>query len=41
VTRYRSKGHSTLIGDNGAIAIKDHTSGAIIFSKPGADGRAI
>ena len=41
VTRYRNKGHSTLIGDNGAVAIRDHSSGEIIFSKPGADGRAI
>ncbi len=41
VTRYRSKGHSTLIGDNGAIRIIDHGSGNVVFDKPGADGRGI
>jgi hypothetical protein len=41
VTRYRSKGHSTLIGDNGAIRIIDHASGNVVFDKPGADGQSI
>jgi hypothetical protein len=41
VTRYRSKGHSTLIGDNGAIRIIDHASGGVVFDKPGADGQGI
>ena len=41
VARYRSKGHSTLIGDNGAIRIVDHSSEKVVFDKPGADGRAI
>jgi hypothetical protein len=41
VKRYRHKGHSTLVGDNGAIDIKDHRTGSIIFSKPGSDGRTI
>ena len=41
VTRYRSKGHSTLIGENGAIRINDHTSGNVVFDKPGADGYGI
>ncbi len=41
VTRYRSKGHSTMIGDNGAIRIIDHGSGDVVFDKPGADGRTI
>lgn len=41
VTRYRSKGHSTLIGDNGAIQIIVGSSGPVIFEKPGADGRTL
>jgi hypothetical protein len=41
VTRYRSKGHSTLIGENGAIQIIDHATGDVIFDKPGADGHTI
>ncbi len=41
VSRYRSKGHSTLIGDNGAIQIIDHASGDVVLDKPGADGEAI
>jgi hypothetical protein len=41
VVRYRNKGHSTLIGGNGAIQIIDHASEKIVFTKPGADGRSI
>ena len=41
VTRYRSKGHSTLIGENGAIRIIDHGPGGVVFDKPGADGETI
>jgi hypothetical protein len=41
VVRYRSKMHSVLIGDNGAIQIIDHRAGGIVFEKPGADGRVI
>jgi hypothetical protein len=41
VTRYRSKRHSTWIGDNGAIQIIDHASGDVVFDKPGADGHTI
>jgi len=40
VRRYRSQGHNTLIGDNGAIEIQrldDHVE----FTKPGCDGRSI
>ncbi len=40
VRRFRSLGHSTLIGDNGAIEIRKE-SGTAILSKPGADGRSI
>lgn len=41
VARYRSKGHSTLIGSNGAIQIIDHASGDVVFNKPGADGHSL
>jgi hypothetical protein len=40
VRRYRSRSHSTLIGDGGAIEIRDG-QGAAVFSKPGADGRGL
>jgi hypothetical protein len=40
VTRYRSRGHNTLIGDNGAIEIRS-IAGSLILFKPGADGRVI
>jgi len=40
VRRFRSKAHYTLIGDNGAIEIRD-LSGQPIFAKPGADGRTV
>ena len=41
VRRFRSKRHSTLIGDNGAIEIRDENGGGTIFAKPGADGQSI
>ena len=41
VVRYRSKRHSVLIGENGAIRVVDHRDETIVFEKPGADGRAI
>jgi len=41
VTRYRSRAHSTLIGDGGAIRIVELTSNAIVIDKPGADGRTL
>lgn len=40
VRRFRSRRHSTLIGDNGAIEIRD-ASGRAILVKPGADGGVI
>ena len=40
VKRFRSKQHSTLIGDNGAIEIRDGHDGSI-FTKPGADGQTL
>jgi hypothetical protein len=36
--RYASRGHSTLIGDNGAITILDRNR-VTVFVKLGADGR--
>lgn len=40
VTRYRHKGHSTFIRDNGAIEIQE-VSGTVLFEKPGADGHGV
>ncbi|SIN79278.1 hypothetical protein SAMN05444166_0888 [Singulisphaera sp. GP187] len=40
VKRFVSKGHSILIGDNGAIAIQLQF-GKAIFAKAGADGQEI
>jgi hypothetical protein len=39
LTRYRSKGHSTIIGDNGAIRIIAHATGEVVFEKPGPTAR--
>ncbi len=38
--RFRSLAHITLIGDNGAIQIRDQSNRSIL-SKPGADGRTV
>ncbi len=40
VRRFVSKGHFTLIGDNGAIEIQNLQRRSV-FQKPGADGKAI
>ncbi len=40
VKEFRSRGHKTLIGDNGAVEIRD-LSGRSVFAKPGADGRTV
>ena len=40
-TKFRNKGHFTVIGENGAIETVDRSSGAILFRKAGADGRGI
>lgn len=40
VKRFRSRDHKTLIGDNGAIEIRD-LSGRAVLTKPGADGRTV
>ena len=38
LTRYRSKGHSVIIGANGSIEIIVGSSGPTLFAKPGTDG---
>jgi hypothetical protein len=40
VTRYRSLGHVTTIGTNGAVEIRV-LFGEVILAKPGSDGRSI
>lgn len=40
LVRYRSRGHNTLIRDNGAIEISD-LQGTVLLSKPGQDGRGV
>jgi hypothetical protein len=39
--RFLEQGHSTLIGDQGAIRIIDHDSGSRPSRHAGADGRSI
>lgn len=40
LVRYRSRGHNTLIRDNGAIEIRD-LHGNVLPSKPGQDGHGV
>lgn len=40
VRQLRSRGHRTLIADNGAIEIRD-LSGQTVFARPGSDGRSV
>lgn len=40
IKRFRSKGHNTYIGFNGAIEIRT-IANEIVFEKPGLDGRKI
>ena len=40
VIRFRSRGHNTFIGANGAIEICD-TGKRVLFSKDGADGKGV
>lgn len=41
ITLLRARRSSIYIGDNGAIEIQDVVSGAVVFSKPGSDGRGV
>lgn len=41
VTRYKSFKHNTYIGENGAIEVQSFPDRAVLFSKPGADGRGV
>ena len=41
VTRFRSRGHNTFIGKNGAIEIQEVASNRLLFSKSGADERGV
>ena len=41
VTRFRSKGHETFIGANGAYEIHDLRTKQVVYSKPGTDGRGV
>lgn len=41
VTLLRARRTGIYIGGNGAIEIRDAVSGAVHFSKPGADGRGV
>ena len=40
VVRFRSRGHNSFIGSNGAIEIQD-TGKRVLFSKAGADGKGV
>jgi len=40
LVRFRSRGHNTLIRDNGAIEIRD-LQGNVLLSKPGQDGHGV
>jgi hypothetical protein len=41
VKRLRSRGHNTFIGTNGSIEIQAASSAAVLFRKPGADGKGV
>lgn len=41
LVRYRSRGHSTYIRSNGAIEIRDHLTGQVVFNKHGVDGAGV
>ncbi|WP_147470069.1 hypothetical protein [Corallococcus sp. AB049A] len=41
LARYRNRKHSTFIGENGAIQIRDSDTGTILLSKPGTDGKEV
>ncbi|MFO0843741.1 MAG: hypothetical protein U0797_15330 [Gemmataceae bacterium] len=39
--RFRSLRHNTFFGENGAIEIQAVSDGAVIFAKPGANGKGV
>ncbi len=41
ITRYRSAGHNTFVGSNGALRIEGVVGGQVLLDKPGADGKRI
>jgi hypothetical protein len=41
VTVYRHRGHKTFVAANGAIVIWDISSGTVVFSKRGQDGKSV
>lgn len=41
VRRFRSRGHNTFLGENGAIEIQTAGSGQVLFTKPGVDGKGV
>lgn len=41
VKRLRSRGHNTFIGANGSIEIQAAVGAAVLFRKPGADGKGV
>jgi hypothetical protein len=41
VTSYRSRGHETLIGSNGAFSIRSLATGETLIDKLGSDGKAV
>jgi hypothetical protein len=41
LTVYRHRGHKTFVAANGAIVIWDISSGTVVFSKRGQDGKSV
>jgi hypothetical protein len=41
VTSYRSRGHETFIGSNGAFEIRDVATNEVVVEKVGSDGKAV
>jgi len=41
LTSYRSRGHETLIANNGAFEIRDLESGEVVLHKLGSDGQGV
>lgn len=41
VKRFRSRAHSTFLGENGSIEIQAVPGAEVVFTKPGADGKGV